>query len=243
MKKIFYIIFLFLFVYNAKAQTKFFISLESGVSLNKISSIAENGSYIYKANAANAYGALYVTKYFTSKSFLQIGFLPKEHITAIKLKTQSYSRLGISTDVMMFPIKIGYDFLSDKRKWQLNATLGYVPVFEITNADGAGVFSGWQNSLVYPNDYIFKARELNKNFYNLITAGIGLDIRLSKKFLLYATTNYFKGLENMLIGDIYYDVNGVNKYSGVVKDKGSFVNFSLGAKYNLNKKIVTKKFR
>lgn|GEM_PF-1304271 len=212
------------------AQTTTHIGAEVAYSADifKIS----DGSLLRKPELSSALWGATIRRTFNKHVFLETGFYARAYKIGLAFK-QDYGFSGTDRTGYLVPLRAGI------RLPILKGAVAFCPVagltFGVTDEGSGDKMSGtihnWHG--VESSQYEYTVQYPSQVFA-LFQAGMGLDIRLWPKTLLSLSTNYYGGINNILMQRIFYKRGAGVPTIASQYSKGGFYSVGIGFKYEVN---------
>ena len=214
----------------APAQTTTYIGAEVAYSAD-IYSITDPGGRLSHADINSALWGASICHVMRKYVFLETGIYARAYKVGIAFDNEIGSGSTDRTAVLV-PLRVG------GRLPLFKGAIALCPVTGITLAlanesqgsllDGSSQMSGTDKI-----DYNYKVQYPAQTFL-LFQVGMGIDIRLWRKALLSLSTNYYAGVNKILIQHIEYKVNNGPTTAATAYTKGSFYTIGIGFKHEVD---------
>jgi hypothetical protein len=165
------------------------------------------------------------------KYFIETGVLLKSYYGSIGFKSFDGTSSGEEFRAALIPLRLGTKLNLKKEKLFLIPTVGYVYGNNLDYGYGDGGSGGsGKNANRDSYSYTAPAYYKLKNF-SLLQAGIGLERKIGKAFLLSFSSSYYHGFKILIDQPVVYTFNGSTEIPARKESKGSMLSFGVAIKY------------
>lgn len=227
--KPFITLFLFLLITNTpQAQPRIYIGAEIAWSADILSHTDFDG-YIKGAPLNSALYGINCRFQLAENFFVETGVYARAYKLGIGFSNGDYTS-GTDRTGAILPFRAGARIPFFKGAIALTPvagiSLGITDEGEPFDYDGGHSYDGIELYYRYTPQY-------STQVLALLQAGAGLDIRVGKRALITANTNYYGGLSTILTQNITYSVNNGAEKNATISGKGSFYSIGLGFRYRI----------
>jgi hypothetical protein len=163
--------------------------------------------------------------------FLEGGVYTRAYKKGIAF-TNGTGSSGTDLTGILVPLRVGGRLPLFKERIAFCAVAGYTQGW-VTESQSSWSSGGMQNPGFDKIQYEYDTQYPEQAF-SLFQLGMGLDIRLWPKTLLTLSTNYYTGINKIMIQHIEYTVNNGPVIKATSYTKGNFYTVGIGFKHRLN---------
>jgi len=217
-------------ILNIKAQQKFEIGIEGGVS-QYFYSIVETQNNLKNTPNISGFGGVNFRLNSNKKFFGEVGFILTEYTEGIKLRQELGYITSNHDGVLIIPFRFGRPFLIAKCL-SFVPSVGMALAIKTSSQDGSSSSyreSVGNTSLMY--DYTF--RRNGKDLFFLMNGNAMFEWEFKNKMKVLAGVNYYQGFTKVSVADISYKINNEPMQAGLLIGKGTFIGYSIGLKYSI----------
>jgi hypothetical protein len=168
------------------------------------------------------------------KYFIETGVLLKSYFGSIGFKSIGGTSSSEEIRVILIPVRLGTRLNLKKEKLFLVPVVGYVYGNNVDYGYGDGGSGGSVGKPGGPNySYAAPAYYRLKNF-SLLQAGIGLERKVGKAFLVSFSSYYYHGFKILIDQPIVYTFNGSTEIPARKESKGNMLSIGVGIKYTVS---------
>ena len=229
-KKLSFLILPFIFTVSSYSQYRFEIGGEGGPS-SDFYKIVDSGNNLETIPCASGFGGVIVRLNSKKKYFVEMGVLAKEYTIGLKLSQQSSYLTNNHFEILFVPLRFGYP-LALSRKLSFTPHAGITPVIK-TFKEGGSLNSNVETNSTGSLKYEYTSRAMNKNLFMLINGGAAVEWKFWRQLKFAAGINYYKGLTEVSVADVKYQINSEPEKSGQLVSEGSFLAYTFGIRYLL----------
>jgi hypothetical protein len=222
--------FLLLSALVTDAQSKTYIGVEVAYSKD-VFTIVNPEEHLAKPDLNSALWGATIRHQPFKYWFLEAGLYARAYKKGIAFINGSGGS-GTDRTGILIPLRVGGRLPFFKEKIALCAVAGYTQGWATESqggwSSGGGQYPG-------PDQYHYEYdTQYPEQAFSLFQLGAGLDVRLWPKTLLTLSTNYYTGINKIMIQHIEYTVNNGPVIQTTSYTKGNFYTIGIGIRQQLN---------
>jgi hypothetical protein len=214
----------------AEAQSKTYIGVEVAYSKDVFTIVNPEGQ-LAKPDLNSALWGVNIRHLPLKYLFLEAGVYTRAYKKGIAF-TNGTGGSGTDLTGILVPLRVGGRLPLFKEKIAFCPVVGYTQGW-VTESQDSWSSGGNLNPGFDKIQYEYNTQYPEQAF-SLFQLGIGLDIRLWPKTLLTLSSNYYTGINKIMIQHIEYTVNNGPVIKATSYTKGNFYTVGIGFKHRLN---------